>query len=145
MKKLLLLSLLTLGYVTTTNAQELGIRFGDVTGGNVALDALFSTSKSTVIHADASFGRGGLGLDVLWDFLYRPLGDLPLKWYAGVGPSLFLGDDPSLAGMAELGLSYRIVDIPLTVSADWRPTLILVETTDIYYGFFGLNVRYVFN
>lgn len=145
MKKVILVLAFAFGFIGFTNAQELGVRFGDVTGGNVALDALFSTSKNTVIHADASFGNGGLGVDVLWDFLYQPLGDLPLKWYAGVGPSMFIGDNASIAGMAELGLSHKIKEIPLTVSGDWRPTLILVETTDIYFGYFGLNVRYVFN
>lgn len=144
MKKLLLITVFALGIVGFSNAQELGIRFGDVTGGDVAVDALFSTSKNSVIHADASFGHGGLGLDVLWDFLYRPLGDLPLNWYAGVGPSVFIGDNPTVAGMAELGLSHKIKDIPLSISGDWRPALILVETTDMYFGYFGLNVRYVF-
>lgn len=133
-----------IGMATISNAQELGLRFGDVTGGNVAIDALFLSKKSTPIHADASFGKGGLGVDVLWDFLYKPLPDMPLQWYAGVGPSVFLGDKSSLAGTAELGLSYQIEDIPLSVSADWRPTLFLLETTDVYFGFFGLNVRYVF-
>lgn len=144
MKKLLIIGFLMMGMSSLAGAQELGLRFGDVTGGNVAIDALLSTKKFSTIHADASFGKGGLGVDLLWDFLYKPLPDMPLNWYAGVGPTIFLGDKSSLAGTAELGLSYKIEEIPLSVSADWRPTLFLLETTDVYFGFFGLNVRYVF-
>ncbi len=144
MKKIIFLAAFAFGFVGFSYGQELGIRLGDVTGGDVALDALFTTKKSTVIHADASFGNGGLGLDVLWDFVYSPLGDLPLNWYVGVGPSAFIGDDPTIAGMAELGLSYKIKEIPLSISGDWRPALILVETTDLYFGYFGVNIRYVF-
>ena len=29
-----------------------------------------------------SFGSG-VGIDVLWDFLYRPLGDEAFNWYVG--------------------------------------------------------------
>lgn len=144
MKKILFsLLLFILGTGITSQAQELGLRFGDVTGGTVAVDALFSIKNSNMIHADASFGNGGLGLDVLWDFVYMPLGDLPLTWYLGVGPSVFIADNPSVAGMAELGLSYKF-RAPLSLSGDWRPTLTLVENTDINYGFFGVNLRYVF-
>lgn len=65
------------------NAQELGVRFGDVSGGSVAVDGVFSTSKFSRIHADVSFGNGA-GIDILWDFLYRPLPGEAFNWYVGV-------------------------------------------------------------
>lgn len=144
MKKIFLTFFLIGGICMASKAQEIGVRFGDVTGGNVAIDALFSTSKFSMLHTDVSFGGGGVGVDVLWDFIYKPLGDIPLNWYAGVGPTVFLGDEVLIAGSAELGVSYKIDDVPISISADWRPTLILIETTDIYFGAFGVNVRYVF-
>lgn len=144
MRKIFFTFILIGGISLLSQAQELGVRFGDVTGGNVAIDALFSTSKFSMLHTDVSFGNGGVGVDVLWDFLYKPLGNIPMNWYAGVGPTVFLGNTVLLAGSAELGLSYKIESAPISVSADWRPTLVLIETTGLYFGSFGVNVRYVF-
>lgn len=145
MKRILLISLLVLGSVFASKAQELGVRFGDVTGGNVAIDALFSTSEFSMIHADVSFGNGGVGIDALWDFIYRPLGDIPMNWYAGVGPVVFLGNNTfTLAGAAEIGLAYNIPSAPVSVSVDWRPTLVILETTGFVSERFGLNLRYRF-
>lgn len=147
MKKLLiLLSFMAFGTITA-NAQELGIRFGDVTGGDVAVDAIFATGKFNRIHADVSFGNGGLGVDALWDFLYRPINidqEEGFYWYVGAGPSVFLNDPFFLSAMSEVGAEYRFSDVPLSLSIDWRPTLVLVENTDFVTNFFGFNARYVF-
>ena len=82
---------LIVGGLLTTNAQELGLRFGDVSGGNVAIDAIFSTGEFNRLHADVSFGNG-VGADLLWDFFYRPLGGEAFNWYMGVGPYLGIFD-----------------------------------------------------
>ena len=84
MKKILLVVLLGAGMALSSQAQEIGVRFGDVTGGNVALDAIFSTSKFSRIHADISVGNGGVGVDALYDFLYRPIGNDGFYWYVGL-------------------------------------------------------------
>ncbi|HMC97015.1 MAG TPA: hypothetical protein VKG92_05145 [Flavobacteriales bacterium] len=63
--------------VHAASAQELGVRFGDVVGNSVALDARVNN-----LHADISFGDG-LGVEVLWDLLYKPLGNTDLHWYLG--------------------------------------------------------------
>jgi hypothetical protein len=145
MKKLIVVFGLTLMGAQFVNGQELGIRFGDVTGGQVAVDALFSTTDFSMVHADVSFGNGGVGVDALWDFIYRPLGDVPMNWYLGVGPSVFLGNnDVTLAGSGEVGLSYTIPGAPVSVSVDWRPAFVLIETTGFYSDRFGINLRYVF-
>lgn len=142
MKKLLMLLITCLIMNNYAVAQEIGIRFGDVSGGNVAIDAIFGIAEYSRIHADVSFGNG-VGIDVLWDFLYRPLGNEELKWYVGVGPYTRIDDPFYLGVVAEGGLEYRFKGIPLVVGADWRPALSIIETTDFYYRGFGLNVRYV--
>ena len=75
MKKLfVVVAFLSFGYFA--NAQEVGIRFGDVTGNNdVAVDAVFSTGQFSRIHADVSFGDG-VGVEALWDALCKVKG-----WY----------------------------------------------------------------
>lgn len=147
MKRILGCIILMTGLGLTSEAQELGLRFGDVVGGNVAIDGVFATSKFSRIHADVSFGDGGLGVDALWDFIYRPLEvDVPgFYWYVGAGPSLYLNDPFALGAAGELGIDYRFEEVPISLSVDWRPTLRIVEDTDMLFGLFGLNIRYVFS
>lgn len=143
MRKLFLMVALVLATFSFSSAQEVGVRFGDVSGGNVAIDALFSTGDFSRIHADISFGDG-VGIDVLWDFLYRPLGGEAFNWYAGVGPYIYINDPFWLGVVGELGLEYRFANVPISLSFDWRPALSIIEVTDLHMGGFGLNIRYVF-
>lgn len=143
MKKLVTI-LAFVALASAAKAQELGVRFGDVVGNDVAIDALFSTGKFSRVHADVSFGNG-VGVEVLWDFLFRPLGGEAFNWYVGVGPSLLFDDPFFLGASGEVGLSYKFNGVPLSLSADWRPTFYIVEETDFHGGGFGVNLRYVFN
>lgn len=142
MKKLLII-LTLISVCSAAKAQELGIRFGDVVGNDVAVDALFSVGEFSRIHADVSFGNG-VGVEALWDFLYRPLGGEAFKWYVGVGTSMWL-DDPFLLGASgEIGLAYTFNGVPISLSADWRPVFYIIEDTDFRADGFGINLRYVF-
>lgn len=132
------------GFALTSNGQELGVRFGDVSGGNVAVDAVFGTSQFSRIHADVSFGGGGVGVDLLWDFLYRPLGGEAFNWYAGVGPYIYIHDPFWLGVAGEIGLEYRFASVPIALGIDWRPLFSIIEETDFHAGGFGFNVRFVF-
>lgn len=143
MKKVLFfLSLVFIGYAS--QAQEVGIRLGNVTGGSAAVDGLFSVGKFSRVHADVSFGNG-LGIEALWNFLYKPLDNEAFNWYVGAGPSLLIGDPFRLGVAGEVGLGYYFKGVPLSLSADWRPTFVLVENTRMDWGGFGFNLRYVFN
>ncbi len=144
MKKILFLVVLFFTTFFYTKAQEIGVRFGDISSGNnVALDGVFKTSKFSRIHADISFGHG-VGIDALWDFAYRPLGGEAFNWYAGVGPYIRIDDPFNLGVAGELGLEYRFNGVPLALGLDWRPGLNIIENTDFHAGGFGLNVRFVF-
>ncbi|MFY0628189.1 MAG: outer membrane insertion C- signal [Reichenbachiella sp.] len=145
MKKLfVLLAAITVSYVSQAQfVQEVGVRFGDVSGNNFAVDGLLATGEFSRIHANVSFGDG-VGVDAIWDFLYKPVGaEEVLKWYVGAGPSMFIGDPFSLGISGEVGLEYEF-NFPMSISADWRPTFVLLENTDFKAGGFGVNVRYVF-
>jgi hypothetical protein len=142
MKKLFTITAATIIFTSILSAQELGVRFGDATGGNVAVDAVFSLGKYNRFHGDISFGDG-VGIDLLWNFIYKPLGEEALNWYAGVGAFTFLGDPFQLGVVGELGLEYRF-KFPISVSADWRPAFRIVEDTDFHADGFGANIRYIF-
>ena len=153
MKKILFIVAVLIVSISVSNAQELGIRFGDVSGGSVAVDGVFSTGEFSRIHADISFGDG-VGADVLWDFLYQPLGD-DFNWYVGVGPYLGIfdtnndkedGDDTefNLGVVGEIGIEYRFNGVPISLSVDYRPQFEIVDETSFHWGGYGFNVRYIF-
>lgn len=132
------------GIVISGSAQELGIRFGNALGNknSVAVDGIFGLGQYSRIHADVSFGNG-VALEALWDFIYRPVSNSPFNWYLGFGPSMYISSPFALGASGEAGLEYRFTEIPMAIGLDYRPTLVLVETTD-FINSFGVNVRYVF-
>ena len=143
MKKALLIVTFVAAGLVTASAQEIGVRFGSFTGnGGVAVDGIFSTGEFSRIHGDVSFGKG-IGVDLLWDFIYRPLGSEAFNWYLGVGPSTYIGNDFWLGVSGEIGLEYRF-NAPIALGLDWRPTFWVVKNTEFGAGSFGINVRYVF-
>ncbi|MEC3907920.1 hypothetical protein VOI54_12895 [Tamlana sp. 2201CG12-4] len=139
--KNLLLGIFTMLSVAL-NAQEIGIRFGQVSGNDVAVDGVFDLNGSR-IHANVSFGDS-VGLDALWDFVYEPIGDDGFHWYAGVGPSAHIDDKFLLGGSGEIGAEYVFNDVPIVIGIDYRPTFWIIEDTDFEWGGFGLNVRFRF-
>lgn len=144
MTKVLFATLLLIASYSNSKAQELGIRFGEVSGGSVAVDAIFVTSEFNRIHADVSFGEG-VGIDVLWDFIYRPLSEEAFNWYVGVGLFTNLSSDFQQGAVGEIGLEYQFKSVPLSLSADYRPAFEIIENTSFHLGGFGFNVRYRFS
>src|SRR5262245_11870188 len=109
MKKIIGMAGLLLSLSGITQAQELGVRFGQIVGGNVAIDGIFNSGQFSRIHADVSFGDG-LGVEALWDVIYRPLGADGFNWYLGVGPYIFIGDPFQLGVSGEIGIEYHFKD-----------------------------------
>jgi hypothetical protein len=145
MKKLYLIAIFTLVALSFANAQELGVRFGGTNGaGGVALDGVFGAGPGR-IHADLGFYHEGVGIDVLWDFINKPLGSEAFSWYLGAGPTTYIGNNAFWLGLCgEIGLEYDFKTVPIAIGADWRPTLWVVEETKFGYDSFGLNVRFRF-
>jgi hypothetical protein len=147
MKHLKILSIVILLFVAGVfdlKAQEIGIRFGDFYGNNVAIDGIFALGEFSRVHADVSFGGNGLGIDALWNPIYDDIPDTDLQWYAGFGPALYLGDDFRFGAAGEVGAEYAFADVPITIGLDFRPYLFLIEETEFRAGF-GLNVRWRLN
>ena len=136
--------ILTAAAFTQVKGQELGVRFGNGTVGDVAVDAVFSLGEFSRVHANLAFGDDQVGVDALIDFLYRPLGPENLNWYVGAGPYVGLGDDFQLGAVGEVGLEYHFNEVPLAIGLDWRPAFRLVDDTDFTVEGFGFNLRYVF-
>ena len=143
-RRLLSVILIITGCTLYSNAQEVGVRFGGTNSvGGAAIDAVFGEGNGR-IHADLGFYKEGVGVDVLWDLLYKPLSGEAFNWYLGVGPTAYISDDFWLGVSGEIGLEYRFSGAPIAIGADWRPTLWVVEETRFGADSFGLNVRFVF-
>jgi len=153
MKKLLVLTAFALCSCSIFS-QEVGVRVGEVLGNNIAVDAMLRSGKFNRLHLDVSFGEdkndgngvanGGVGVELLWDFLYRPLSGEAFYWYVGAGPSLLFADPFWLGISGEVGLEYRFKTAPIALGADWRPTFWIIDNTNISAGGFGFNARFIF-
>ena len=125
------------------SAQEIGVRFGDMYGNNIALDATIPI-KNKRIHTTISFGSN-VGVDAIYDFAVESIFRSPdLHYYAGVGLTTLFASDFKLGVMGELGIEYSFPRTPLSLSLDYRPAIMIIEKMDFIYGNFGLNVRYRF-
>lgn len=143
MKKILLVLFTTLCF-GTLSAQEVGVRFGGINGSNgAAIDAVFGSGPGR-IHADLGFFDSNIGVDVLWDLLYKPIGGEAFSWYVGVGLTTIIGDNFWLGAAGEIGLEYRFNGVPIVIGIDWRPTFWIIEETGFGADSFGLNARWNF-
>ena len=142
MKKLVVALCLLSILAVWGDAQELGVRFGDIVGNNVAVDAVLRF-KGQRIHADVSFGDG-VGIEVLFDPIVKPLEGEAFYFYVGIGAFSWLGDPFRLGLSGELGLEYRFNKVPIAIGVDWRPSLRLIDNTKFLADRFGFNVRWVF-
>lgn len=119
------------------------MRFGDMYGNNIALDATIPI-KNKRIHATVSFG-GNVGVDAIYDFAVASMFRSPdLRYYAGVGLTTLFASEFKLGVMGEVGIEYGFPRTPLTIGLDYRPAIMVIENMDFIYGNFGLNVRYRF-
>ena len=126
------------------NAQEIGIRFGDMDGNNIGIDATIPI-KDKRIHTTVSFGSN-IGFDLIYDFAVASIFRSPdLRYYAGIGLTTLFASEFKLGVMGEVGIEYGFPRTPISVGLDYRPAIIVIEKMDFIYGNFGLNVRYRFN
>jgi len=142
MKKIILIAFAAILSFQIAISQELGFRVGDIVGNTVAADFVFAF-KTGRIHSDISFGNG-VGVEILYDFIYRPLGKEALYFYIGAGGFAWFGEPFNLGIPAEIGLEYRFRQAPLALGFDWRPAFRIIENTDFVPDRFGLNFRFVF-
>lgn len=126
----------------SVNAQEIGVRFGEMAGNNVGIDAALRFNNSR-LHTSVSFGEG-VGLDVIYDFVYSPMTKTPkFYYYMGIGLTTLFYSDFELGAVGEIGFEYRFKDTPLVLGLDYRPSVIIIEKTAFHWNGFGFNIRYI--
>lgn len=154
MKKLLFVVLLAL-IGSTVYAQDyktgIGVRGTFVSG----LTVKHFIKEDAALEGIVSFGRWGMNLTGLYEWHARAFDVEGLNWYYGAGGHIgnWNDDYPWVDDQGEfmvigidgiVGIEYKIQDIPISFSADYKPSL----NFSGFPGFWGyggaLSVRYTF-
>lgn len=118
---------------------EAGIRFGDEFG----LDLTVPINAEPRLHLATYFGHDfGVGAYFDWMFALTE-GPEGLKFYPGVGPEFYFGNDFDVAVAGDFGAEYSF-KFPLTIGLDWRPRFMLTDDFDFQGGNWGLIARFRF-
>ncbi len=142
MKKLLFILFIS-PFLFSLNAQELGLRFGEMTGNNIAIDGILNF-KTSRLHTDISFGDG-VGVDIIYDFIYSPISaSSNMYYYLGMGVVTLFYSEFEMGATGEVGFEYRFDGIPFVIGLDYRPSIIVIGSTNFHWNGFGVNMRYVF-
>jgi len=133
---------LSLTIILNSKAQsafEAGVRFGD----DIGVDATFPLSKAPRLHTSFYFKDDfafGTYLDWLFSLDGGPQG---LKFYPGVGPEFFFGEDFNMGIAGNFGAEYSF-KFPLTVGIDYRPGFMITDGFNGYFQNWGITARFRF-
>lgn len=154
MKKVLIITMLAM-MGTAAYAQDyqtsVGIRGTFVSG----LTVKHFIEEEAALEGIVSFGRWGLSLTGLYEIHARAFDTQGLSWYYGGGGHIGNSNDdyPRVDEKGEfmvigvdgiIGLEYKIQEIPISFSADYKPSLNFTGYP-VFWGYGGaLSVRYTF-
>ena len=150
MKKLLLVMAAVLGMAVVAAAQPraIGIR----AGYGAELSYQHSLGGENFGEIDLGWSAGAIQAGLAYDFLIAPLG--PINFYAG--PQAFVGLASTtdaegnakqglwLGAGAQLGFEYFFDAIPLQLSLDWKPSLLIIPGLGFGWTSIALGIRYAF-
>ncbi len=132
--------LLTVQESKAQSGLELGLRAGHAFG----VDATLPIAAKPRLHPSLYFDTDNtpFGVAAYFDWMFQLEGGSGLKFYPGVGPEMWFGDDLEIGAAGNFGAEYTF-DFPLTVGFDWRPSLILTEG-DFLTDNWGFTARFRF-
>jgi hypothetical protein len=150
MKKGLVLSLflvMSLLVIYKANAQDyktaLGIRISSndaIVNNSISLK--YFLNSTTVLEGLLSFGDP-LALGLLVE-KHRSLSLPGLNWFYGAGGYIGFGDRKNIGAQGVLGLDYKIANLPLNLSVDWKPELNLAKDFTFEPAAVGVSFRFTF-
>jgi len=142
MKKLLFVSaffLLTCGSISAQANWEAGVRFGN----DFALDVTIPLAASPRLHTAVYFNNN-VAVGAYFDWLFALNGGPSgLKFYPGVGPEFYFGNNFNVAVAGDFGVEYSF-KFPLTVGLDWRPRFMVTDNMKFGSGNWGFIARFRF-
>ncbi|WP_394973290.1 hypothetical protein [uncultured Croceitalea sp.] len=111
----------------------------------VGPSAKFFLAEEHAVQAEVMFESNLTVITGLYEYHGNIEGADGLNWFAGAGPSILLfgnGFGTEIAIRPVAGLDYKITDVPLAFSFDWRPFIGLGDLSN-EIGAFGIGIRYV--
>ena len=117
---------------------EAGVRFGS----DISLDLTIPIGVAPRLHPAIYFDRFGFGTYFDWMFALSG-GPTGLKFYPGVGPEFFFGNEFDFLITGDFGAEYSF-DFPLTIGFDWRPGFVLTDGFRFKSNNWGLIARFRF-
>ncbi|MBR4774687.1 MAG: hypothetical protein IK008_01135 [Bacteroidales bacterium] len=150
MKKFLVVMAAVLGMAVVASAQPraIGIR----AGYGAELSYQHTLGGENFAELDLGWSAGAIQGGLAYDFIIAPLG--PVNIYAG--PQAFVGlanttdaDGNAKQGLwlgagAQLGVEYLFDSIPLQLSLDWKPSLLIIPNLGFGWNSIALGIRYLF-
>ena len=145
LKTITIIAFFGLFIVNETKAQsafEAGVRIGDAFN-SFSIDATFPLSKAPRLHS-AFYLNDGFDLGLYFDWMFSlDGGPQGLKFYPGLGPELYFGNDFNLGIAGDFGVEYSF-KIPLTIGIDYRPGFMVTDGFNFYGGNWGILARFRF-
>jgi len=129
---------LTFSSLKAQSNWEAGVRFGD----DVSIDLTIPLGLSPRLHPAIYFDRFGVGGYFDWMFSLSG-GPTGLKFYPGVGPEFFFGNNFDFHIAGDFGAEYSF-KIPLTIGIDWRPGFKVTDGFRFKSSNWGLIARFRF-
>jgi len=121
------------------SAFEAGLRYGE----EFAIDATFPLSKAPRLHT-TFYLEGDFAIGTYLDWLFSlDGGPQGLKFFPGVGPEFYFGDNFNLGIAANLGVEYSF-KFPLTIGIDYRPGFMITDSFKGYSNNWGIVARFRF-
>lgn len=142
MKKLLFVSaffLLIGGSISAQSNWEAGVRFGN----DFALDLTIPLAASPRLHTAVYFNND-VAVGAYFDWMFALSGGPSgLKFYPGVGPEFYFGNNFNVAVAGDFGAEYSFT-FPLTIGLDWRPHFMVSNSMKFSSGNWGFVARFRF-
>lgn len=126
-------------------ALGLGIDFGDgQTLVGPSVKHFFADNHAGM--AEVTFGDNVTFLSLMYQYHKAFPNAGNLQWFVGGGPSIaFFDGDSDVLFRPVVGLDFKLGNVPLAFSFDWRPWIYFGDTNDDFEAArFGLGFRYTF-
>ena len=139
-----------------TNAIGMRIDLGSDYGTYVGVSGKHFFDEHNGGEAQVLFGNHTTMISLEYQYHAAIPNAAGLKWYAGFGPGFAFAkqyyhyyDYYSEGGTdillrPSVGLDYKVNNVPLNFSFDWRPAFVITHGTDFNAARFGLAFRYAF-
>lgn len=146
MKKLVCLIVLAIASMSAAPAQDynwgVGVRIGGDMGG-AAVKYKFNSSDA-IEGIFASPWKGGLTLTALYE-RHVPIIDQGFNFYYGAGAHTGKRAKKFAFGVdGIIGLEYKLRDLPLVFSVDYKPMFNIVEKSKFYLADIAIGIKVAF-